>query len=158
MKLTLVKKEGNENSKLALTKAIKFITNLGLLESKNIVENLCTGGEKSIILNISEDSVWSKESSNHMEVIHKFRDFLIGNCSCEYIIIGDKEIQRDLKILELTGDKMELIEFISDYFEYRDRTHLKKFLDEVLLKLNKEDLMSILNNIKNEISPQNINI
>jgi hypothetical protein len=121
-------------SKLKFLKELKEATGLGLRESKDIVDWLYENQSKDMIVKfISYDSLkkFKLESKD-------FGGLLLIN--------GGLDWERNIKMLELgIGEKEEYIDSIS---EYLFSNHDLDLLVSIISKLNKEQLIDLIKEIK----------
>jgi hypothetical protein len=120
-------------NKLALVKLIKQVSDLGLKDSKNIVDTF----DYDINMSVEFEILNNKS-------IEIFRNELkeIGG---QYSVNGGVEFDRELKLLKLgLGQEKDYVDFISENLSYTNNEDIIKF---ILGKLNKEDLIQIINKL-----------
>jgi hypothetical protein len=132
------------DQKLQVVKLIKDCTGLGLKESKDIADDMFNhiGLAKEIelrmpyIKNGKDFNPYEEFTKN----IHKFGDF---------IVTGGLSWERDAKMLGIgVGDIEDYAQFVSEYMSYNTLDENKIILRSFFSKLNKEDLMKLVNEIK----------
>jgi hypothetical protein len=119
-------------SKLYLVKSIKDLCGLGLLDAKNIIDELHSGYEQTIILRSREDVDTLKKQFNEHG---KFK------------INGGVDHDRNIQLLSIgLGSPQEYIDEISDRIFFQlDVESSKLILNFALSKLTQENLVEILN-------------
>lgn len=131
---------GDVSSKLQFVKLIKSSTRLGLKESKDICDYLCSNKGKTVEIEIYEE----------LEVkdkFHKTIPYLMENLpSCGDISFnGGKDYQREIKILSLgIGENEDYYRVIEEYLNLNN-----SFINNILSKLKREDLQELINEIEN---------
>lgn len=131
---------GDVPSKLHFIKLIKLSTRLGLKESKDICDYLCSNKGKTVEIEIYEE----------LEVkdkFHKTIPYLMENLpSCGDISFnGGKDYQREIKILSLgIGENEDYYRVIEEYLNLNN-----SFINNILSKLKREDLQELINEIEN---------
>lgn len=118
--------------KLRFVKLIKSATNLNLLESKNICDELCQNLGKKMIIEITNMDSYNELKNN---ILNSF----------DHIQIYGLAYERDYKILKIgVGDKLEYVEFIKNYIISSKDDYI---LDHILSKLDKQELINIIKDI-----------
>lgn len=132
-------------SKLKFVKYIKELLDLGLKDSKDIVDNICSIPFKPVELEIPIDK--------NISDIKKLLDDLSWTSYGEELSFYDYEInggiqwQREIKMLQLgLGEKQDYLDFIKQHIEtnFGNSEELLKF---ILDKLTTEELQETLNKI-----------
>jgi DNA-binding transcriptional MerR regulator len=122
------------NSKLKFIKELKTATGLGLKESKDIVDWLHDNQSKDMTVPfISYESL-----KIFKDEVEHFGGLVLIN--------GGLEWNRNIKMLELgIGEKEEYVDTISEYLFSNNDLNL---LSSILSKLNKEQLIETIKDIK----------
>ncbi len=127
-------------SKLALVKMIKEFSNLGLKDSKDIVDRI------HYTLSIPVEFELS-ENKTTLDLINELK-----NIDGKFLVNGGTQWQRAKKMLDLgIGTEEEYSEFISEYIVnnmYDDPTKSIEFLKSIFSKFDKGQLESIFKNLK----------
>ena len=120
------------NSKLHLVKCLKDLTDLGLRDAKNIVDDLHHGLTTKVFLKKREDVNLLKRSFNEWG---------------KFTITGGVEHERNIQLLALEfGENQEYVDEISDriFFQLDDETS-QLMLNFVLSKLSRQQLIEVFN-------------
>jgi hypothetical protein len=120
------------NSKLHLVKTLKDLSDLGLREAKNIVDDLHSGLTTQVFLKKREDVNILKKSFNEWG---------------KFTITGGVEYERNIQLLSLElGENQEYVDEISDriFFQLDDETS-KLLLNFALSKLSRQQLIQLFN-------------
>lgn len=129
------------DQKLLFVKTLKMTTDLELKEAKDISDFLFDNLNTSVEI----DLVDNPEKTDGLSSI----DYLTKNllkCGGEVKILGGKDWQRDFKMLTIgIGDEKDYVSFI---VEYLDMYNKKQIFKEMLEKLNKKQLVDILNKME----------
>ena len=132
---------GDVSSKLQFVKLIKFSTRLGLKESKDICDHLCSNKGKTVEIEIYEE-LEVKDGK-----FDKTIPYLMENLpSCGDISFNSgKDYQREIKILSLgIGENEDYYRVIEEYLNLNN-----SFINNILSKLKREDLQELINEIEN---------
>lgn len=130
VRITMIEKTGQ---KLMLVKIIKDYTGWGLMESKQIVDGLFDKSDRSMMIEVDASRIADLKKDLTENLDGRFQ-------------VGDIDV-RDYKILSIIGgDRSDYIDFIKGLFPYLgDKEYL---VDEIMSKIELDDLMSIFNTIK----------
>jgi hypothetical protein len=131
-------------NKLQVVKLIKDCTYLGLKDSKWLADEMFNhiGLVKEIELRepYIKDSKLINPFEEFTSNIKKFGDFRVT---------GGLSWERDAKMLGIgVGDIEDYAQFVSEYMSYNTPEENKIILRSFFSKLNKEDLMGLVNEIK----------
>lgn len=140
VKIKLLSKCSN---KLTLCKLIKECTRLGIREAKDITDDICDNIGIVREITISDEYQRGDELIRPLELLKsKLKD--IGNFE-----FNDVSWERELKMLNLgIGDNYDYVMFILEYSSLLGNEGFEKLLKTVLSKLDKKDLIDIVNKIK----------
>lgn len=132
------------DQKLQVVKLIKDCTGLGLRESKDIADEMFNhiGLVKEIELRMPyiKDGKDFNPYDEFIKNIHKFGDFRVT---------GGLSWERDAKMLGIgVGDVEDYAQFVSEHMSYNNTNENKIILESFFSKLNKQDLMELVNKIK----------
>ena len=132
------------DNKLQVVKLIKDCSGLGLRESKDIADEMFNyiGLVKEIELR--EPYLREGKTFNPYDEltknIHQFGDFQVT---------GGLSWERDAKMLGIgVGDIEDYAHFVSDYMSYNNTDENKTILENLFSKLDKKDLVELVNKIK----------
>ena len=131
-------------NKLQVVKLIKDCTDLGLRDSKHIADDMFNhiGLVKEIELRdpyIRE----GKTFNSYEEFTKKIQDF--GH----FHVTGGLSWERDSKMLAIgVGDVEDYANFVSEYMSYNSSDENRMILEVLFSKLEKEDLVELVNKIK----------
>lgn len=141
VKIKLLSKCSN---KLALCKLIKECTRLGLKEAKDITDDICDNIGIVREITISDEYQRGDELIKPLELLKsKLKD--IGN----FEFNSGVSWERELKMLSLgIGDNDDYVMFILEYSSLLGNEGFEKLLKTVLSKLDKKELIDIVNKIK----------
>ena len=120
------------NSKLHLVKTLKDLSDLGLRDAKNIVDDLHNGLTTQVFLKKREDVNTLKKSFNEWG---------------KFTITGGVEHERNIQLLSLElGENQEYVDEISDriFFQLDDETS-QLLLNFALSKLSRKQLIEVFN-------------
>jgi hypothetical protein len=139
IRIRLKEKEGV--SKLSFVKVIKYYTDLGLKDSKDLADKLFSDLETGI------------NGFTHMKLKNSndFKSFVnsVGDIGIKAYIVSGVQFDRDLKMLSIgIGEKEDYIGFISEHV--KNTRDISDILDMVLSKMDKNQLNEIINEIKLE--------
>ena len=130
-------------SKLHLVKSLKDLCNIGLRDAKNIVDELHTGREQTIVISSRDDvKTLKKEFNQHGR----------------FEIKGGIEHERNVQLLSLgIGNTEEYIDEIYDriFFQLNDENS-KLILNLALSKLTQDNLIEIINESNSFINGQRL--
>lgn len=126
------------DKKLLFVKIIKMVSGLGLKEAKDIADFLFSNINTPVELELVDD-LQKTDGLSSVDYLHKN----IPNCGGEIKVIGGKNWQREYKMLTLgLGEESDYVNFILDSFYKKD------VLEEALKKLDKQQLIDLLNKIE----------
>jgi hypothetical protein len=132
------------DSKLQVVKLIKDCTGLGLKQSKDIADEMFN--KIGLVKEIELVEPYLKEGKTFNpfeEFTTKIKDF--GN----FQVTGGLSWERDSKMLGIgIGELEDYLNFISEFMSYNNLDENKMILESIFSKLNKEDLVEIVNKIK----------
>jgi hypothetical protein len=131
-------------NKLQVVKLIKDCTGLGLKDSKWIADEMFNhiGSVKEIELRdpYMRDSKLFYPYEEFTKNIHEFGDFQVT---------GGLSWERDSKMLSIgLGDIEDYANFVSEYMSYNNSEENKMILETIFNKLEKKDLVELVNQIK----------
>lgn len=131
-------------NKLQVVKLIKDCTGLGLRESKDIADEMFNNIGLVKEIKLAKPYIRGGESFNPYEEftknIHEFGDFQVT---------GGLSWERDSKMLSIgLGDIEDYANFVSEYMSYNNLEKNKIILETIFNKLEKKDLVELVNQIK----------
>ncbi len=131
-------------NKLQVVKLIKDCTGLGLRESKDIADEMFKHIGLVKEIKLAKPYIKGGETFNPSEEfiknIHKFGDFQVT---------GGLSWERDSKMLSIgLGDIEDYANFVSEYMSYNNLEKNKIILETIFNKLEKKDLVELVNQIK----------
>lgn len=125
-------------NKLEFVKIIKNATNLGLQESKSVVESILKKPYTTIEIELIEDVILSDFYKSMTKL-----NWSEGMGAENYIIDGGLTWQRNLKLLQLGyGDKEDYVDFIVE--SNFNEVSFRKIIEKVVEKISISDLSEIL--------------
>ena len=132
------------DNKLQVVKLIKDCTGLGLRESKDLADEMFN--KIGLVQEIDLREPYLKEGKTFVpfeEFTTKIKDF------GDFQVTGGLSWERDSKMLGLgIGDIEDYANFVSDYMSYNNSEENKMILESLFNKLQKEDLVELVNKIK----------
>jgi hypothetical protein len=132
------------DSKLQVVKLIKDCTGLGLKQSKDIADEMFN--KIGLVKEIELVEPYLKEGKTFNpfeEFTTKIKDF------GDFQVTGGLSWERDSKMLGIgIGELEDYLNFISEFMSYNNLDENKMILESIFSKLNKEDLVEIVNKIK----------
>jgi len=127
--------------KLAVVKLIKECSELGLKDSKDILDKVCAG---------SVEEFYIRKPENGINFGDKFRKE-IAKLDGIFSVSGGLESQREKKLLELgMGNTQDYSNFIIENIFFTE-ADMKIALDLILSKLSKSDLIDVFNKINEKL-------
>lgn len=145
MKKLKIKLLSKCDSKLQVVKLIKDCTGLGLKQAKDLADEMfnCVGLVKEIELKepyLNSNGILFNPFEEFTNKIKTFGDFQVS---------GGISWERDLKMLSLgVADTEDYVNFVSEYMTLNNTEENKKILDVLFNKLQKQDLIDLVNQIK----------
>ena len=132
------------DNKLQVVKLIKDCTGLGLKDSKWIADEMFDHIGLVKEIELREPYIRAGKTFNPYEEFTKnIRDF--GH----FHVTGGLSWERDSKMLSLgIGEIEDYANFVSEYMSYNDLKENKMILEVLFSKLEKEDLIELVNKIK----------
>jgi hypothetical protein len=131
-------------NKLQVVKLIKDCTGLGLKQSKDIADEMFN--KIGLVKEIELVEPYLKEGKTFNpfeEFTTKIKDF------GDFQVTGGLSWERDSKMLGIgIGELEDYLNFISEFMSYNNLDENKMILKSIFSKLNKEDLVEIVNKIK----------
>ena len=131
-------------NKLQVVKLIKDCTGLGLKDSKDIADDMFN--KIGLVREIEIVEPYIKDG----KVFNPFEEFTTKiNQFGDFRVTGGLSWERDSKMLGLgIGEIEDYASFVSDYMCYNNLEENKIILEALFSKLNKEDLIELVNQIK----------
>jgi hypothetical protein len=131
-------------NKLQVVKLIKDCTGLGLKDSKDIADDMFN--KIGLVREIEIVEPYTKDG----KVFNPFEEFTTKiNQFGDFQVTGGLSWERDSKMLGLgIGETEDYATFVSDYMSYNNLQENKIILEVLFSKLNKEDLIELVNKIK----------
>ena len=131
-------------NKLQVVKLIKDCTGLGLKDSKDIADDMFN--KIGLVREIEIVEPYTKDG----KVFNPFEEFTTKiNQFGDFRVTGGLSWERDSKMLGLgIGETEDYATFVSDYMSYNNLEENKIILEVIFSKLNKEDLIELVNQIK----------
>ena len=131
-------------NKLQVVKLIKDCTGLGLKDSKDIADDMFN--KIGLVREIEIVEPYTKDG----KVFNPFEEFTTKiNQFGDFRVTGGLSWERDSKMLGLgIGETEDYATFVSDYMSYNNLEENKIILEVLFSKLNKEDLIELVNKIK----------
>ena len=131
-------------NKLQVVKLIKDCTGLGLKDSKDIADDMFN--KIGLVREIEITEPYTKDG----KVFNPFEKFTTNiNQFGDFQVTGGLSWERDSKMLGLgIGEIEDYAIFVSDYMCYNNLEENKIILESIFSKLNKEDLIELVNKIK----------
>ena len=131
-------------NKLQVVKLIKDCTGLGLRESKDIADEMFNHIGLVKEIKLAKPYIRDGKTFNPYEEftknIHEFGDFQVT---------GGLSWERDSKMLSIgLGDIEDYANFVSEYMSYNNSEENKMILETIFNKLEKKDLVELVNKIK----------
>jgi hypothetical protein len=131
-------------NKLQVVKLIKDCTRLGLRESKDIADEMFNHIGLVKEIELADPYIRGGETFNPYDEftknIHEFGDFQVT---------GSLSWERDLKMLGIgVGDIEDYANFVSSYMNCNSPEKNKIILETIFNKLEKKDLVELVNQIK----------
>ena len=131
-------------NKLQVVKLIKDCTGLGLRESKDIADEMFNHiglvKEIKLVKPYIRDGKTFNPYEEFTKNIHEFGDFQVT---------GGLSWERDSKMLSIgLGDIEDYANFVSEYMSYNNSEENKMILETIFNKLEKKDLVELVNKIK----------
>ncbi len=131
-------------NKLQVVKLIKDCTGLGLRESKDIADEMFNHIGLVKEIKLAKPYIRDGKTFNPYEEftknIHEFGDFQVT---------GGLSWERDSKMLSIgLGDIEDYANFVSEYMSYNNSEENKMILETIFNKLEKKDLVELVNQIK----------
>jgi hypothetical protein len=125
-------------------KLIKDCTGLGLKDSKDIADDMFN--KIGLVREIEIVEPYTKDG----KVFNPFEEFTTKiNQFGDFQVTGGLSWERDSKMLGLgIGETEDYATFVSDYMSYNNLQENKIILEVLFSKLNKEDLIELVNKIK----------
>jgi hypothetical protein len=139
--IVTVKLVNDCNNKLRFVKNVKELCDLGLRESKDIVDRICqkpyTPFEFEIPMGITTKEVYDKLTYN------------LGNLDTNiFEVNGGTQWQREIKMLQLgVGERQDYIDFLKQHIQ-TNFGNSEEMLTFVLDKLTQEQLQETIDKIK----------
>lgn len=131
---------GDVSSKLHFVKLIKFSTRLGVRESKDICDHLCSNIGKTVEIEIY-DELEVKDGEFYKTIPYLMEN--LPRCG-DISFNGGKDYQREIKILSLgIGENEDYYRVIEEYLNLNN-----SFINNILSKLKREDLQELINEIE----------
>lgn len=130
-------------NKLQVVKLIKDCTGLGLKQSKDIADEMFNKIGLVKEIELVEPYLKEGKTFNPFEEFTKIKDF------GDFQVTGGLSWERDSKMLGIgIGELEDYLNFISEFMSYNNLDENKMILKSIFSKLNKEDLVEIVNKIK----------
>jgi hypothetical protein len=131
-------------NKLQVVKLIKDCTGLGLKDSKDIADDMFN--KIGLVREIEIVEPYTKDG----KVFNPFEEFTTKiNQFGDFQVTGGLSWERDSKMLGLgIGETEDYATFVSDYMSYNNLQENKIILEVLFSKLDKEDLIELVNKIK----------
>ena len=131
-------------NKLQVVKLIKDCTGLGLKDSKDIADDMFN--KIGLVREIEIVEPYTKDG----KVFNPFEEFTTKiNQFGDFQVTGGLSWERESKMLGLgIGETEDYATFVSDYMSYNNLEENKIILEILFSKLNKEDLIELVNKIK----------
>ncbi len=131
-------------NKLQVVKLIKDCTGLGLKDSKDIADEMFNNIGLVKEINLAKPYIRDGKTFNPYEEftknIHNFGHFQVT---------GGLSWERDAKMLGIgVGDIEDYAHFVSDYMSYNNMDENRIILENLFSKLDKKDLVELVNKIK----------
>ena len=132
------------DSKLQVVKLIKDCSGLGLRESKDIADEMFN--HIGLVKEIDLIEPYIKDGKN----FNPYEEFTKNiNQFGDFQVTGGLSWQRDAKMLGIgVGDIEDYVNFLSDYMSYNNTDENKTILENLFSKLDKKDLVELVNKIK----------
>lgn len=132
------------DNKLQVVKLIKDCTGLGLKDSKDIADLMFTNIGLVREIELCEPYVREGSLFNPYEQFTtKIRDF------GDFELTGGLSWERDAKMLGLgIGELEDYVNFVSEYLTLNNAEQNKIILESIFSKLEKKDLVDLVNKIK----------
>ncbi len=131
-------------NKLQIVKLIKDCTVLGLRDSKDLADSMFNN--IGLVREIELRSPYLREGkifNPYEEFTTKIKEF------GDFYVTGGLSWERDAKMLVLgVGNLEDYANFVSEYMTSNNTEENKMILESIFSKLNKEDLVEIVNKIK----------
>lgn len=132
------------DNKLQVVKLIKDCTELGLRESKDLVDSMFDN--IGLVREIELREPYFREGklfNTYEELTTKIKEF------GDFYVTGGLSWERNVKMLGLgIGELEDYVTFVSDYMTYNNSEVNKVILESLFNKLKKEDLVELVNQIK----------
>lgn len=136
LKIKLLSKCEN---KLQVVKLIKDCTGLGLKDSKDIADTMFNNIGLVREIELKEGKIFNP----YEEFTTKIKEF------GDFYVTGGLSWERDAKMLGLgIGETGDYVNFVSEYMTLNNTEENKLILQSLFSKLNKEDLVELVNKIK----------
>jgi hypothetical protein len=131
-------------NKLQVVKLIKDCTGLGLKDSKDIADDMFN--KIGLVREIEITEPYTKDG----KVFNPFEEFTTNiNQFGDFQVTGGLSWERDSKMLGLgIGEIEDYAIFVSDYMSYNNSEENKMILETIFNKLEKKDLVELVNQIK----------
>jgi hypothetical protein len=131
-------------NKLQVVKLIKDCTGLGLKDSKDIADDMFNNIGLVKEINLAKPYIRDGKTFNPYDEftkkIHNFGHFQVT---------GGLSWERDAKMLGIgVGDIEDYAHFVSDYMSYNNTDENRIILENLFSKLDKKDLIELVNKIK----------
>lgn len=132
------------DNKLQVVKLIKDCTGLGLKQSKDIADEMFNNIGLVREIELIEPYLKEGKTFNPFEEFTtKIKDF------GDFQVTGGLSWERDSKMLGIgIGELEDYLNFISEFMSYNNLDENKMILKSIFSKLNKEDLVELVNKIK----------
>ena len=132
------------DNKLQVVKLIKDCTELGLKDSKDIADDVFN--KIGLVKEIEIIEPYMKDS----KVFNPFEEFTTKITQFgDFQVTGGLSWERDSKMLGLgIGETEDYTNFVSEYMSYNNLEENKMILEILFSKLEKEDLVELVNKIK----------
>lgn len=132
------------DNKLQVVKLIKDCTGLSLKDSKDIADLMfnCIG----LVRELELREPYLKEG----KIFNPFEEFTTKIKEFgDFYVTGGISWERDAKMLGLgIGETVDYVNFVSEYMTLNNTEENKLILQSLFSKLNKEDLIELVNKIK----------
>jgi len=131
-------------NKLQVVKLIKDCTGLGLKDSKDIADDMFN--KIGLVREIEIVEPYTKDG----KVFNPFEEFTTKiNQFGDFQVTGGLSWERESKMLGLgIGETEDYATFVSDYMSYNNLEENKMILETIFNKLEKKDLVELVNQIK----------
>jgi hypothetical protein len=131
-------------NKLQVVKLIKDCTGLGLKDSKDIADDMFN--KIGLVREIEIVEPYIKDG----KVFNPFEEFTTKiNQFGDFQVTGGLSWERESKMLGLgIGETEDYATFVSDYMSYNNLEENKMILETIFNKLEKKDLVELVNQIK----------